>query len=1184
MLGNTSNVFFFGECIAARHSNVAFSVSLVTNDADWHPIKFDDTNQVTELVHRHLGADLTTCSVWRIDRHRVVVRVPLAEAPSSPTWKRTLSLALAVTTSEADRTGDSLPVLSGLFFYASASSLPDRIGRLAADDDDQVPSLVDRTVTVLGDVASEEANDFMSSVFHFEPFPVQDRRDVVVAAHDWTRDESDLQSLFGSGLAAEIAKAKAVLHAAMALASQRPTFLDLSDVDLGNGRLRVVLEAMKNKAERDAVARDVEVAIVTDCSIQFDDAQKFLENFHLKLLVNLCDQADMHDEVVVWSTFELLRWISSDGDDGNKDRAAAMHAVYFAADDAARPISWQLAEQLSGDKRALAAQVLKLYEEVLPNSIDLAVCRFVVAELLAGEDSIVQYEDAARIFDGRGDVQKHQFVAQIHMSLGNALLQAARVSEAQRSFEKAREIYTALIGSGGDDGGGCDDGGSDGDDEAVTKLMALCCEKLGDCAQRTAVLRAQSKHEAAMEKYEAALQIMKKVFGEEHADVAMCYINMGNVLLEQGKHEAAMEKYEAALQIVKKVSGEEHADVATCYKNMGNVLLEQGKYAVAMEKYEAALQIMKKMSGANSADYSSALLKLASDACVIKSSHDDSHLLAELRRIVDVDAELFNSITPSEFAFGLRDHIKLLRLTALFGQRTGETMALEQWRANVQRLINVSHPVVRALGLQALACMCADGRFASATACESERLLMALRASVSPCALREATGARELSLLGLDGFERVDDDLVAQLMRARALEQDVLQRCAGELSNVKARDTSAEVRNGVADVFVLLLNVLDQAFARLAVASGAKPGNLCFPFKGSAESLANAAGFAQLAADIQQRIEAQQPFSFFKDKSRVFGESEWLHLTTLIANDNKHIKLSQHVHSATLKDKSRGTIEQRDVTLNVSASGPSPDLKNWTLYHWPALAEEVHDDIERRAVSRLARKFLTGVERGADGNTVPVGGVTENKYLEHYHVGACDLFFVPQPIADMDNEVLRRELVKDLQAFDGAQGSQLLRFVDEIQSFLRMRIDWQTPSVPLAEASNEAQIDLVALMRRAIDNTCKLVVEMVDKRVALGRAAIKSGADMFAPVDWLALSDAEARDVVVRGVDEVRASAWSVVDDEVKNLLADSDFAASARAYQRLHAIGRALENDDDVGAFARLWDRVLDRMVVNVD
>jgi tetratricopeptide (TPR) repeat protein len=763
--------------------------------------------------------------------------------------------------------------------------------------------------------------------------------------------------------------------------------------------------------------------------------------------------------------------------------------------------------------------------------------------------------------------------------IGTALAKLGKHDDAMEKFKEALEIRMKVFGKEHAD-------------------VAMCYGNMGN------VLQKQGKYDDAMEKYEAALQIMKKVFGEEHADVASCYNNMGNVLREQGKHEEAMEKYEAALLTYKKMFGEEHADVAMCYNNMGAVLQTQGKHEAAMEKYEAALQILKNVYGADSADYSSALLKLASYACVTKSSLDDSHLLAELRRIVDVDVHLFNSVSPSVFAFGLRDHIKLLRLTARFGQCAREMTALKQWRANVQRLINVPHPVVRAIGLQELVAVRADGRFASATACESERLLAALRASASPCALREATGAREqllsslfvdeagarqaqmravaahsLSLLGLDGLELVDDDLVAQLMRARVLEHEVLHRCAGELSDVEAHNTSSWTRNSVADVFVLLLNVLDQAFARLAVASGATGDKLYFPCKGSTDALFKAAGFAQLAADIQQRIEAQQPFSFFKDASRDFGESEWLHLTSQIANDNKHIKLSQHVHSATLKDKSRGTIEQRDVTLNVSASGPSPDLTNWTLYLWPALVEAARDDAERRAVSRLARKFLTGLERGDDGNTAAVGGVAKNKYLEHYHGGAYDLFFVPAPIAAMDDEALRRELVKDLQAFDGAQGSQLSRFVDEIKSFLRMRIDWQTPSKPLAEASNEAQIDLVALMRRAIDNTCKLVVAMVDERVKRGRAAIKSGVDMFAPVDWLALSDAGARDVVARGVDEVRASAWSVVDDLAKNLLADSEFAASASAYQRLHAIGCVLENVDDVGAFAKLWERVIDRV-----
>jgi hypothetical protein len=57
------------------------------------------------------------------------------------------------------------------------------------------------------------------------------------------------------------------------------------------------------------------------------------------------------------------------------------------------------------------------------------------------------------------------------------------------------------------------------------------------------------------------------------------------------------------------------------------------------------------------------------------------------------------------------------------------------------------------------------------------------------------------------------------------------------------------------------------------------------------------------------------------------------------------------------------------------------------VYHWPKLARD-------GAQSRLLHKLLTGLERGDGGKTALVGGVAESKYLEHFHVGACDLHFV----------------------------------------------------------------------------------------------------------------------------------------------------------------------------------------------
>ncbi len=811
-----------------------------------------------------------------------------------------------------------------------------------------------------------------------------------------------------------------------------------------------------------------------------------------------------------------------------------------------------------------------------------AICLLEIGNAKRAEGKVAEamekYEAALQIYLKVPGEQR--CVAGCYSNMGNVLLMQGTYVKAMEEYGKALQIFLTV---------------HDGDEHVD---VAACYNSMGD------VLQAQGNHAKAVEKYAAALRIFKKLRVDKSADAAMCYNNMCNLLLEQGTHDQAMAMCEAALQVFKEVRGEEHADVAGCYNNMGNILKAQGNPDKAMEKYEAALHIFKKVCGADSAAYSSALLHAADLACATGSSIADRLFFAELNRIVAVDAQLLDSVEPSELAFGLRNHVHLLRLVARFGQRMGDSTALEQWRANVQRLIDKAHPVVRALGLQELAKIYDNGRSASATACESGRLLAALRASASPCALREATGAREqllsalfadeaaareaqvravaahsLSLLGLDGLERVDDDLVAQLVHARVLEHEVLARCGHDLSRVEARGTSTWTRNSVADVFVLLLNVLDQAFARLAKASGATPGSLYFQCKGSREALAKVPGFERLAADIRLRIEAQQPFSLFKDASREFGASEWLHLTTLIANDNKHIKLSPHVHSATLKEKSRGTIEVRDVTLNVSASGPSPDLKNWTLYHWPALAAVVRDDAERRVVSRLARKFLTGLEQGDDGSTVPVGGVAENKYLEHFRVGAYDLHFVPAAVAAMGEEALHRNLVKDLQAFDAAQGTNVLRFVGEIQSFLRMRTDWQTPSTSLAEASNEAQIDLVALMQRAVDNTRMLVVEMVDKRVALGHAPLKSGADVFASVDWLALSDEQERAAVARGVDEVRELVWGVADVCVDKLIADDDFAASARVYKCLHAISRALEDSNEVLAYAKLWEHAIDRV-----
>ena len=110
------------------------------------------------------------------------------------------------------------------------------------------------------------------------------------------------------------------------------------------------------------------------------------------------------------------------------------------------------------------------------------------------------------------------------------------------------------------------------------------------------------QYNEAKDYYEKALIIRKKIFGEEHADVATSYNNLGTVYGDLGQYNEAKDYYEKALIIRKKIFGEEHADVATSYNNLGTVYGDLGQYNEAKDYYEKALIIKKKIFGEEHAD------------------------------------------------------------------------------------------------------------------------------------------------------------------------------------------------------------------------------------------------------------------------------------------------------------------------------------------------------------------------------------------------------------------------------------------------------------------------------------------------------------------------------------------------------------------------------------------------------
>ena len=103
------------------------------------------------------------------------------------------------------------------------------------------------------------------------------------------------------------------------------------------------------------------------------------------------------------------------------------------------------------------------------------------------------------------------------------------------------------------------------------------------------------KYSQAKGFHKKALIIRKKIFGEDHTDVASSYNNLGSVYSSLGEYNQAEELYEKALVIWTKINVEDHVDVATTYDNLASVYWSLGKYNQAKELNIKALMIRKKI-------------------------------------------------------------------------------------------------------------------------------------------------------------------------------------------------------------------------------------------------------------------------------------------------------------------------------------------------------------------------------------------------------------------------------------------------------------------------------------------------------------------------------------------------------------------------------------------------------------
>jgi serine/threonine-protein kinase len=105
------------------------------------------------------------------------------------------------------------------------------------------------------------------------------------------------------------------------------------------------------------------------------------------------------------------------------------------------------------------------------------------------------------------------------------------------------------------------------------------------------VLRDQQKLDDALAKYEQAVTIKRKLFGQAHPTVALTYSNMGDIYYAQGRYDLADEALQDAIAAWETAVGPDHPDLAIGLSTLGRVRVAQHRPLEAIELLERASKL-----------------------------------------------------------------------------------------------------------------------------------------------------------------------------------------------------------------------------------------------------------------------------------------------------------------------------------------------------------------------------------------------------------------------------------------------------------------------------------------------------------------------------------------------------------------------------------------------------------------
>lgn len=101
----------------------------------------------------------------------------------------------------------------------------------------------------------------------------------------------------------------------------------------------------------------------------------------------------------------------------------------------------------------------------------------------------------------------------------------------------------------------------------------------------------------AIQPQKDALEIRRRLLGDDHVDTLISINHMGTLLRDQGKLSEAEAYYREALEKCRSVLGDEHEETIASISNMGNLLMQQDKLAEAEPLLRDALEKHRRVLG-----------------------------------------------------------------------------------------------------------------------------------------------------------------------------------------------------------------------------------------------------------------------------------------------------------------------------------------------------------------------------------------------------------------------------------------------------------------------------------------------------------------------------------------------------------------------------------------------------------